>query len=158
MNYDHYADVRFTQDYQLFLFDSVGPKGKLKKAVIYSELKDFPGIYNIGLGTIKMDDNGKEYIDGSEISDNGDRNKILATVALTALEFINKHPDSKIYLTGIDKARTRLYQMAINHAYEDLCYTFTIQGDLSENEGVYDLHPFTRNVNYTGFVIAKRLL
>jgi hypothetical protein len=158
MNYDHYTNVRFTEDYHLFLFESAGPKGNLKKVVAYSELKDFPNIYNLGLGTIKIDDNGNEYIDGNEISNNGDRNKLLSTVAITAFTFTDRYPDKKIYFKGADEVRTRLYQMAINYAYEDLSKKFIILGDLSERAGIFNLQAFERNKNYTGFVFAKRQL
>lgn len=101
MNYDHYTNLKFTQDYHLFLFYSEGPKGKLKKLVAYTALKNLPNGYNLGFGTLKIDKNGKEYIDGTETSDNGDRNKILATVALTAYTFTDEYPDKKFTLPGV---------------------------------------------------------
>ncbi len=113
-------------------------------------------MYNLGLGTIKTNDNGSEYIDGIEISDNGDRNKILATVAITAFTFIERYPDKKIYFKGADKVRTRLYQMAINKAYDELSDMFVIQGDFSESAGINKLYPFERNINYEAFVITKK--
>ena len=157
MNYDHYTDLRFTEDYELFLFYSEGPKGKLKKLVVYTSLKNLPGGYNLGFGTLKINKSGQDYLDGTEISDNGDRNKVLATVALTAFIFIENYPDKRIYLTGSDKIRTRLYQMAINHAYEQLSEMFIIYGDLAESPNSYDLQLFENGKNYAGFLVEKRV-
>ena len=103
-----------------------------------------------------MNNNGEEYLDGTEISDNGDRNKILATIAATAYRFIDKYPDKKIYLTGSDKTRTRLYQMAINYAFKELSETFKIYGDIEEGLDSYNFRPFTGGVNYTGFLVEKK--
>jgi hypothetical protein len=156
MNYDHYDGLRFTEDYDFFLFYSEGPKGSLKKLVIYTPVKALQNGYNLGFGTLKTDEDGAEYLDGNEISDNGDRNKILATIAITADTFLTNYPDRKIYLTGSNNARTRLYQMAINHAFEELCEIFEIYGDISEEEGSYNLQQFRAGINYTGFVVEKR--
>jgi hypothetical protein len=156
MNYDHYIDLKFTEDYHLFLFYSDGPKGRLKKLVVYSMINNLPDTFNLGFGTLKVNSVGNEYLDGTEISDNGDRDKILATIALTAYTFIDKYPDKKIYLTGSDKIRTRLYQMAIAYAYEELSEKFRIFGDISTDEDTYDLQPFRKGINYTGFLAIKR--
>jgi hypothetical protein len=156
MNYDHYGNLTYNADRYLFAFDSEGPKGILKKVIAYSAIKNLHNSYNLGFGTLKTDSNGDFYIDDNEISDNGDRNKVLATVAISVYAFIDKYPDKKIYLTGSSKARTRLYQMAINHAYEELSEEFRIFGDLGEIEGLYDLHPFQKGINYNGFLIEKR--
>jgi hypothetical protein len=156
MTYDHYDDLKFTEDYHYFLFYSEGPKGRLKKLVIYSKMKIMPGAYNLGLGTLKINAGGKEYFDGTEISDNGDRNKILATIAVTAYKFIDTYPDKKIYLTGFNRARTRLYQMAINHALQELSEKFILFGDVCEEDDVFDFQPFETGINYTGFLVQGK--
>jgi len=155
MTYDHYEDLRFTEDHLYFLFISEGPKGRLKKLVIYSQLKIIPDAYNLALGTLRINDRGNEYVDSTEISDNGDRNKILATIAVTAYNFIEEYPDKKIYITGLNKARTRLYQMAINHAYAELTKNFILFGNISEETNKYEFQPFEKGVNYTGFLVQK---
>jgi hypothetical protein len=136
------------------LFYSEGPKGTLTKVVGYTPLENLPSCFNLGFGTLKVNKSGKEY-DGSEISDNGDRNKILATVALTAYTFVDLYPEKKIYLKGSNKVRTRLYQIAINHAFDELSKKFVIFGDTAEGNN-YNLEPFTTGVNYTGFLVEKR--
>lgn len=156
MNYDRYTNIKFDENYHMFLFLSKGPKGTLPKLIVYSPLKDLEDGYNLGFGTIKINPDGKEYLDGDEISDNGDRDKILATIAYTVFTFISNYPDKKVYLSGSDKIRTRLYQMAINHAFEELSEKLLIFGDVSDQPDVFDLQLFERGVNYTGFVVQKK--
>ncbi|MDB5088169.1 MAG: hypothetical protein JWR09_2163 [Mucilaginibacter sp.] len=156
MNYEHYSNLRYTEDYHLFMFISTGPKGNFKKIIAYTPIYDLQNGYNLGFGTLKINEAGNEYIDDNEVSDNGDRNKILATVASTSYGFIDRYPDSRIYLRGTNKVRTRLYQIAINYAYEELSKKFKISGDKSENTGTYDLYTFERGVNYNGFLVEKR--
>ena len=156
MNYEHYTNLIFSDDYHLFLFYSEGPKGVLKKLIIYSPLDDLTDVYNLGFGTLKINQEGKEYLDGTEVSDNGDRDKILGTIALTVFSFTDKYPDKKVYLTGSNKIRTRLYQMAINHAYGELSERFIILGDTSDDPDTYHLQKFVSGINYTGFVVEKR--
>jgi hypothetical protein len=97
MNYDQYTNLRFTEDYHLFLFYSEGPKGKLPKVVAYTALQNLSNSYNLGFGTLKTNEDGSQYIDDNEISDNGDRNKLFATIAFTAYAFIERYPYKKIY-------------------------------------------------------------
>ena len=48
------------------------------------------------------------------ISNNGDAEKILATVVAAVYAFYDQYPTVWILLTGSTASRTRLYQMAIN--------------------------------------------
>ena len=156
MNYDQYTNLRFTEDYHLFLFYSEGPKGRITKLVGYFPMDDLPDSYNLSFGTVKINQDGDEYLDGDEISDNGDRDKILATIASTAFRFTDKYPDSSIYFSGSNKIRTRLYQMAINHAYDELSERFSIFGDISSDLDTHDFQNFVSGTNYTGFLVKKK--
>jgi hypothetical protein len=156
MNYEHYANLKSDPDYHLFMFYSVGPKGRLTKLIAYTPIESLPGTYNLGFGTLKIADDGEQYIDDSEVSNNGDRNKILATIALTAYTFIDKYPERKIYLKGTNVVRTRLYQMAINYAHAELSQRFRIFGNMVEEGGNYDFQRFVKGVNYTGFLIEQK--
>ncbi len=156
MNYDQYANLRFTEDYHLFLFYSEGPKGRLRKLVGYFPIDDLPNTYILSFGTLKINQHGEEYLDGDETSANGDRDKILATIAATAFSFTDKYPDRNIYFSGSNKIRTRLYPMAINHTYEELSERFFIFGDISDDPDIYDFQNFVIGTNYTGFLVKKR--
>ena len=82
MKYDKY---QLESDKKLLLFEfvSVGPKGRIKKIVQYSEtnLKDY---YNLGFGD-KNEKTGE--INDSVITNNGNSQQVLATVASTVYAF-----------------------------------------------------------------------
>jgi hypothetical protein len=100
----------FTDDPHLYLFVSEGPRGRITKAVIYSQMRG--NLFNLGFG----DWNEKlREVDDSIRSNNGDRDKVLATVASTALNFFDQFPKAQIFAEGSTPARTRLYQMGIAH-------------------------------------------
>lgn len=64
--------------------------GKIKKVVRYS-LQNANGIsyFNLGFGDLNKE---AGTIDDLAISDNNDRDKILATVSATVLEFTKRFP------------------------------------------------------------------
>ncbi len=130
-----------------FEFVSKGKKGHIIKIVKYTEYGD-SGMYNLGFGD-KIGDSDK--FDDKAISDNGDREKILATVAATIYEFINEYPNASIYAKGSNLARTRLYRIAISSVLDEINKDFTVLGYLEEN-----WEKFERNQNYSAFLIIKK--
>lgn len=98
-----------------FEFVSEGSKGQITK-VIQFEPMEVEGVYNLAFGdqhpvTGELDDKA--------VTDNGDTEKVLATVVAAVYAFAEQHPAAWIYATGSTPARTRLYQMGI-HKYSDL--------------------------------------
>jgi len=89
-----------------FEFVSEGQKGFIHKLVRYqpTNLKD---IYNLAFGD---KDHTTGNIDDTVISNNGDGEKVLATVVATLYAFTDKYPNVWIYATGSTKSRTRLYE------------------------------------------------
>jgi hypothetical protein len=79
----------------LYEFFSEGPRGCIKKTVIYSEIED--GLFNLAFGDWNEDLN---KLDDSIRSNNGDRDKILATVASTAIDFTDRFPQAEIFTEG----------------------------------------------------------
>ena len=86
----------------VFEFISEGTKGPIPKLIKYSEtnLKD---MFNLAFGD-KNPDTGD--IDDKVVSNNGDSEKILATIVATIYAFSDKYPDSWVFATGSTKART----------------------------------------------------
>lgn len=107
--------------------------------------------YNLALGTIY--DKG---VDFESTTNNGDRNKILATVARTVYLFFEKYPDKIIYLTGSDHRRNLLYQRAIAYAYDELTIIYEIYGSTSKEGEETNFEPFDKTQPYSAFVIKKR--
>jgi hypothetical protein len=126
-------DYEIGNSFQQYDFYSEGPKGKIRKAVLYSFLGAIDGIdyYNLGFGDY---DESKKNINDLSVSDNKDRDRVLATVAVTALEFTSHFPGCKIVAEGSTPARTRLYQMGIAKHYAEIVELFDIQG-LTEKIG-----------------------
>jgi hypothetical protein len=100
-----------------------------------------------------MGDVNKETdeVDYFSKSNNGDTEKVLATVAATIFGFFNKHPNSIVYATGSTNARTRLYQIGINKYFSEIEPDYHLLVEL-ENK----LERFKSGVNYDGFVIFKK--
>ncbi|CAN5472316.1 hypothetical protein BH10BAC4_BH10BAC4_20400 [soil metagenome] len=143
MNLDRYS-FSTNATFLDFEFESDGPNGKIKKVVRYSPQNANGHTYfNLAFG----DWNEKtEGIDDSAISNNLDRDRILATVASTVLEFTNHFPDVPVYAQGSNPARTRLYQMGISAnwaAIEPLLVVFGFY------KGRWEV--FRKKVNYEAF-------
>lgn len=151
MNEDRHKQIISSSDYQIFSFVSEGRHGRLTKVVRFDKLLNYNNTYNLALGTVL--DNGE--IDYQTITNNGDRNKLLTTVAFVAVLFTTNNPGCSIYITGSDKRRTMLYQRAISYGYIDLIEIFNIYGDLSSGDEVTDLEPFDPAKSYSAFLIER---
>src|SRR6266704_164757 len=111
MNLERYEYVR-KRTYVEYYFYSEGPKGQIRKVVRFELRYAYPDpYYNLIFGD--WDEEHKE-IDDRVITNNGDREKILATDAMIILDFTDIFRKAIIYAEGSNPARTRLYQMSIN--------------------------------------------
>jgi hypothetical protein len=129
-----------------FDFISVGKKGEIHKRVTFIEMQY--GFFNMGLGDVNPVTGELDY---HSVTDNGDRNNVLATVSEIIDAFFELYPSHTIYFKGTSKSRTRLYQMAINHYYDEISVRFYILGELDDK-----MTRFIRNTNYKSFLILKK--
>ena len=134
-----------------FEFESIGPKGSIKKIVRYSPY-NVKGVtyFNLGFGDLN-EETGK--IDDLTITDNKDRDKILATIAATVLEFTEQFPDVMVYAMGSTAARTRLYQMGIAANWDEINKILNIYGFINN-----EWQPFEKNINYSAFLVLRKKL
>jgi len=109
---------------ELFKFTSEGRKGNIKKIVVYSQMLQ-NDIYNPAFGDYDEETNS---INDTVITNNNDRQKVLATVASTLYVFTDKHPNVWVYATGTNSARTRLYRMGITTNLEEILKDFEVFG------------------------------
>ena len=130
-----------------FDFISEGRKGLIHKAVQYKPT-NLKNIYNLAFGD---KDQKTGEIDDTVISNNGDSEKVLATVVATIYAFTDKYPDSWIYATGSTRARTRLYRMGITKFLSEVTEDFEILGEINE-----DWDTFRTNTEYDGFLIRRK--
>ena len=131
-----------------FEFISKGNHGSIVKLVKYDLIYDDPLVFNLGFG----DKNANGEIDFSAVSNNGDTEKVLSTVAYTLVDFFDVYPTAIVYFVGLTKNRTRLYQMGISKFISLIPKEFSIYGEL---DGV--AQRFKKGVNYNSFIIRKSL-
>ena len=128
-----------------FDFVSEGRKGEIPKMITFTEM--LPLVYNLGFGD-KNVETGE--MDDFAISNNGDTEKVLATVVSAVYTFTKDNPEIIVHATGSTNARNRLYRIGISKHYDDAIKDFDIYG-LRDGEWVN----FEKNVDYTAF-LAKR--
>jgi len=105
-------------------------------------------LYNLAFGD---KDHSTGEIDDKVISNNGDSEKVLATVVATVYAFTDKYPESWIYATGSTKARTRLYRMGISKYLNEVTSDFEILGQLGD-----DWEDFEGGKDYEGFLVRRK--
>ena len=132
----------------VYEFISEGSKGKISKLDIYSETH-LHNFYNLGFG--EKDELTSE-INDALVTNNGDSEKVLATVAATLYEFTNKFPDSMIFATGSTKARTRLYRIGITNNIDSIKPDFEIFGLTDEKEW----GPFETGKQFEAFLVKRK--
>ena len=148
MDIELYPITKVPENYY-YEFFSEGPKGPIKKVVQYHRIEAADEmIFNLAFGdwndrTRRIDDKIK--------SNNGDTEKILATVASTVVRFTDEHPGAIIYIEGSTPARTRLYQMGINKHWSIIYPTVRIEGLAN---GKWE--EFRKDYNYECFLLKRR--
>lgn len=146
MHVDKYQ-LKSEEEFTRFEFISEGPKGAIRKLIEFQHTTD-PETYNLAFGDKDPVTGG---IDDLVISDNGDTEKVLSTVAAAAYAFLDSHPAAYVYAQGSTKARTRLYRMGINRFYEDMQRDFHLYGRIGE-----DFVDFEPGIEYEGFLAQRK--
>ena len=85
MNYPRY-EYATEDELNIFEFVSVGNKGKVTKIVQYTEMT-IKGYYNLGFGDLDIE---TKEINDEIVTNNGDGQKVLATVVSTVYSFTGK--------------------------------------------------------------------
>ncbi|HEY6902209.1 MAG TPA: hypothetical protein VI233_16245 [Puia sp.] len=132
-------------------FNSEGPKGKIKKVVVYNFVGTWDKIlhFNLGFGDY---DTKTGKINDLNVSNNKDRDKILVTVANTTLKFTRHFPDCRLLMEGSTPSRTRLYQIYIAKYLAEIKKLFDIQG-LVHNEY---WEAFVPGHSYIAFMLIRK--
>ena len=130
-----------------FEFTSSGPNGNIIKVIQYTPT-NIPNVYNLGFGD---KNNNTGDISDSVTSNNGDREKVLSTVAYTTLEFLNKYPNYSVLAIGLTPARTRLYQIGIMKNLIEIADEISILGLNNDN-----WIPLKKGINFDAFLASKK--
>lgn len=152
MDYPKYS-LENNFDSTLFEFSSIGRKGVIKKVIRFSQT-NHSLVYNLGFGDKLIEGDGI-FIDDKAISDNGDRDKILATIANAIFVFTAYYPERYIYFTGVTPARMRLYRIAISNNLKELSLRFSIFGIVEDKNSKETAVVFSASGHYKGFLIKK---
>src|ERR1700679_1793417 len=126
MNLDRYQ-LKAGENLVRFQFISEGPRGRITKSVQFTPT-NYKDLYNLAFGDINPDTG---EINDLVISNNGDSERVLATVVAAVLAFTDKYPDIWVYATGSTKARTRLYRMGIAKYLDEAKADFQIRGQVN---------------------------
>ena len=111
-------------------------------------LTNYKNLYNLGFGD-KNIDTGE--MDDMVISNNGDGEKVLATVVATLYAFTEKYKNAIVYAKGSTKSRTRLYKIGITKYLDEVKEDFEIYGQLDEK-----WEKFQKNRNYQAFLTKRK--
>lgn len=128
-----------------YIFESIGKKGIIKKLVNFKRIGD--GVFNLGFGDL---DEKTGKVRDDVVTDNGDTEKVLATVASIAYKFTELFRGVALFFKGTTPAKTRLYQMTIGKFWDIINPLFEVHGLKAEE---WEL--FEKNVNYDAF-LARR--
>jgi hypothetical protein len=148
MQDDRYK-VETSLDLKTFEFISEGPRGRIEKVVVYSEI-NLKDVYNLAFGD---KDPLTGFLNDLTVTNNGDSQKVLATLAATLYAFTTEKPEASILATGSTAARTRLYRMGIANNLEHIKQDFFVYG-LTERK---NWEPFRKNITYGAFLIRRKL-
>lgn len=90
-------------------------------------------------------------IDDEVITNNGDSEKVLATVASTLYIFMDKFPDAMVFASGSTKARTRLYRIGISNNFAEIEKDFDIYGLVEDG-----WKPFEKQTEFKAFLVTTK--
>jgi hypothetical protein len=146
MKLDHYELIA-GDDLFKFEFVSEG-KCKIIKGIDFQQAH-LPNLYNLAFGDINLE-TGK--LDDLVVTNNGDAEKVLATVVAAVYAFTEQFPEAWIYASGSTKARTRLYRMGINKYFDIAQEKFDIIGEYQ----IGRMEFYEKGKDYLGFVVKRK--
>lgn len=145
MKYEYYPSLFVSKD--LSVFEFIRSENIRMRIVFQPTLWD--GIYNLAFGDVDV----SGEIDDQTKNSNGDRNKILATIARAVDYYTGCYPNRWIYFCGNTKGKNRLYRMAIGLNWEELSRKFEIFGDVGQE----NFCPFYKNMEVSAFLVKRKL-
>ncbi len=146
MKLDRY-ELKAGRNLTTFEFLSEGAKGQVTKVVQFQRM-NLPDLYNLAFGDFNSITG---ELNDEVVTDNGDSEKVLASVVAAIYAFAGEYPQAWIYATGSTKARTRLYRMAINKYFEIVEKDFDIMGELFNEWEWYE-----KGKDYQAFAVHRK--
>jgi hypothetical protein len=141
---EKFYPFRASEDYLFYYFESRSEERTIAKAIEFAQIGQ--NTYNLAFGDLA--DNGD--LDDLVVSNNGDMQKIIATVAQVIVTFLGAYYSKQIYFTGSSPARTRLYRAILNKEIDNWSDVFDIKG--VSNSGLVS---FPTQVDCDAFLIKR---
>ncbi|WP_235280483.1 DUF6934 family protein [Myroides profundi] len=114
MQYPSYS-LTTDRENSIYEFTSIGKNQAIKKLIIFELIKGEAKVYNLSFGDSTNYNGDLLRIDDRIVSNNGDMNRVLATVFRAVLDFTKDKIDCKVVFKGSTPSRTRLYRMVFIH-------------------------------------------
>ncbi len=130
-----------------FEFLSEGPKGQITKVIQFQQM-NLARLFNLAFGDLNP---LTGQLDDKVITDNGDSEKVLATVVAAVYAFTGQYPDTWVYATGSTEARTRLYRIGINKYFDIVEDDFDIVG---EHQSEWEW--YAKGKDYQAFAVHRK--
>ncbi|TPG37802.1 DUF6934 family protein [Flavobacterium pectinovorum] len=113
-------------------FVSSGKRQILKRVALRQyEAFGLEKYYNLGFGNLSIDEYGNEKIsDMSRENNLGDKDKVLQTVFICALDFLSISPNSIVTFYGNTFSKHRLYKISLNKNLLALQKYFIVKGGI----------------------------
>ncbi len=112
-------------------FFSVGVKGKIPKAIIFTFEKRKKK-WNLAFGDWKNND-----IDDQVMTNNQDVVKVIGTVAKVTYQFFDDYPDAVLVIEPVDEKRKKLYNIVFQRHFETIQQDFKIEGFIKKRKQNY---------------------
>jgi hypothetical protein len=149
MEWERY-DLVESSDGLGYAFYSEGPNGRFRKAIRFRRVPVLGrNVYNLAFGDY---DPTTDRIDDKIVSNNGDREIVLHTVADAVVDFLKKRPLAIILIRGSSKSRIRLYQIGISFFWPAIKERYEVLGKCNEI-----WRPFEKGTNYEEFLVFKKI-
>ena len=129
-------------------FFSEGPKGRIRKMIQFQLIVGINGLYNLAFGDW---DEEEGIINDSAKSNNGDKQKILITIAQTVFNFMKTNPKATILAQGSTASRTRMYQMGVAAFWIEISEYYFVAGYINDQ-----WENFTERRNYEAFLLMNK--
>jgi hypothetical protein len=148
MRLENYS-ITFDDKQTTFDFISEGENGNIKKRIQFQSVNN-KGLYNLAFGDFDVETND---FDDTVVTNNGDSQKILATVALSVFIFMEKYPIATVFAAGSTPSRTRLYKIGISNNIEEWQQDFNIFGFNEQQKWTI----FKKEDSYSAFYIKRKI-
>lgn len=130
-------------------FISEGPRGTIRKRIQFTQI-NVEGVYNLAFGD---KDPSTGEIDDLSVSNNGDSEKVLATVVSAVYAFLEHNPEAWIFASGSTRVRTRMYRMGISKFIAEVLADFEVYGQIADK-----WYSFEKDKDYDAFLVRRKTM